>query len=204
MPTMDYVLLNCWPKKCYGTPKILQAIGKTLDCSPKPEGKALLLITTLTYVTEHGRVNLVPKVETLLLLISHTWCFNVPCNVHLMYYVKDIDINLLHFYKPSTVLSIMMHILLCVLPDKKGNSQYHSARNSGSYYNELSAKLLHWWHKCYRHNQVHFHCDWGPFHEIGAIPDTEKVDPNLRIDKLRTLGKTSYYYSVKWLLMAHC
>lgn len=83
-----------------------------MGCSPKPEGKALLLTTTLTYITEHRRINLVPRVEALLPLTSHSWCFNVPCDVHLMYYVMDIDINLLHFYKPSTVLSIMIHILL--------------------------------------------------------------------------------------------
>lgn len=57
VPGMGYILLSQWPKGYHETPQTLQAIG----WSPQPDGKALLLKTTLTYVTQCREEELVPN-----------------------------------------------------------------------------------------------------------------------------------------------
>lgn len=49
-----------------GAPQNLQtseAIARIIGCSPKPDSKVLLLKTTLPYVIEHGKIELMTRVH---------------------------------------------------------------------------------------------------------------------------------------------
>lgn len=57
---MDYISLSCRQIYLIGTPQMIQAIDKTMGCSPQTDVKALLLKTTATQLIEQGEAKLTP------------------------------------------------------------------------------------------------------------------------------------------------